>query len=160
MFEKFATYDPNNPEDVAYMMGFRAKLAEHGVAWDDFLDYAEKTAFMGALGKSFKAMKKLPGAVGDWRKSRRMAGKMDTMAKNLGQEGSSRAARGREWANKELLQAGREALPAAGVTAAGAGGAAYAAGPADTTQNQMKQLSNRYLGTDFGMQSRLGAMLG
>lgn len=157
MFEKLAHFDASKPEDQAYVYGFRTKLAEHGITLEEFLEYAEKTAFFGGLGKSFQAMKKLPGAVGDWRKSRRLAGQIDEAG---GRGYSTMANDAREWANKDLMRAGKAALPAAGVTAAGLGGVNYAASPANTTSNQMKQMSNQHLGTNFGMQSRIGSMFG
>jgi hypothetical protein len=48
------------------------------------------------------------------------------------------------------------AAPVVGLGAAGA----FGAGDADTTSNQMKNFSNRNLGTNFSTQSRFGSMFG
>ena len=46
-----------------------------------------------------------------------------------------------------------------GAGLAGLGGAgAYAMGDADTTSNQLRNMSNNMLGTDFDTQSRLSAL--
>lgn len=63
-----------------------------------------------------------------------------------------------------LKDYGKEVAPAAGIVGGtglvGTGGLAYGLGDADTTENKMKNMSNQYLGTNFGTQSRLGALFG
>lgn len=72
-----------------------------------------------------------------------------------------RAAQVREQASRQLGAYGKEVLPAVGLTAgAGGAGLAYGMGPADTTGNKLRGLSNQYLGTDLDQQSRLGSLFG
>lgn len=61
---------------------------------------------------------------------------------------------------QNLKDYGKEVAPAVATLGAGGAGAAYGLSDADTMQNQLANASNRYLGTDFGTQSRLGALLG
>lgn len=128
----------------------------------------EKIALVGSLaGKatgvarkmkgSFGDMAKLPREIKNWGGTHRMANKFDDAAQAAGmgkRVGGNRATQARQWANQNLKSRARGAAPAIGVTGAAVGGGAYAAGPADTPQNKMKQMSNRHLGTNFKQQSR------
>ena len=100
------------------------------------------------------------------------AGRKPGMGKQMNQisaESSARKARdfqetadfARSSANRQMLDAGKAALPSAGLVAVpGVAGATYLGGDADTMPNKLKNMSNDNFGTNFSTQSRLGAMLG
>lgn len=159
---KLAQLNLNNTVDRAYLHGFQTKLAEYGLTLEDFVELQEKTAAAGGminrLTSSFGEAKKLPGAFKTWNKRRQGANALE-------ESGRIFSAKNQRGMNNEILKAQMyNAAPALAVGGGGlalAGtGVAYGAGDADTTGNQMRQMSNRHLGTDFDTESRFGAMFG
>jgi hypothetical protein len=71
-----------------------------------------------------------------------------------------RADVGRQMANEELTHQAWQAAPAAATLAVGTAGTGYALSPSNTAQNRTRRASDRYLGTNFGQQSRAGAFFG
>jgi hypothetical protein len=141
----------------------------------------------GKVTDSFKSLGALPGRAkhlwGDWQAAgdvaqkgraamqhadRAAAGGNATAAtrySNLANKRLSDADEARSAVTENVKNIAQQAMPAAatvgaGGLATGGAGMAYGLGDADTTENKMKQTSNRYLGTNFDTQSRLGALFG
>ena len=161
----------------AYAEGALIKMAEYNVDPAAFVQAAVQTQDPVALkiANALVAYEKVAGPAGLLTGPaapgmfRRAAGRLGEFGENVW---GGRAARqtandilgtpghgGTEWAQRalrdqNLAMGGAAALPF------GVAGAAYAGGDADTYGNQAANLSNDYLGTNFGTTSRLGNMFG
>jgi hypothetical protein len=165
----------------AYAHGALVKMAEHNVDPGAFVQAAintqdplalkvahaiveyEKVAGIGAKAKGLahrasNAITGGGGGIGGLAPA--AAGKADDLAMGMAGVGEQmRLPQGVTDAminNPQLTAALGLGVPTAGLAGAGL----YGAGDADTLQNQAANLSNQYLGTDFGTQSRAGALFG
>lgn len=153
----------------AYAHGALTKLAEHRVSPVDFINAAVQTQDPGALKiaraiveyekvanagvmKGRKMLGQVGDAIGDaWQGVKNVG--QDAMMNPFGEEGLVALARGGD----ELAPRAQKALAMQGAGLAGVGGlGALGMSDADTLQNQMANMANNNLGTDFGTQSRAG----
>ena len=146
---------------MSYQIGYNRVMASAGLEKNAFFGSVAK----GAWGAAKGGAKKLKDSFGAVKNMGEEAGKYQKAQTAAAGEASHFVGRDmRRAATQGVADYGKKLAPAAAVTAAGVGAAgvgavgagAYAAGPADTRSNNMKNMSNNYLGTNFKQQSRAG----
>lgn len=160
--------------DHAYAIGALQKLAEHQIDPSAFVEAATQSQHDG-MHKIASAIVRLDQAVRSQEQSRNKEAYLGKAKNILGKlTGADEISSGvrvlrnlenvtpetakmlRRDALGELGKGGAKALGLGGLGA----GAIYAGGDADTTANQMRQMANENLGTDFDTESRLSQLLG
>jgi hypothetical protein len=149
-------------QKTAYVHGIMTKLAEHNVDPVDFVNHAASSGHPALMKMAqlvvesaqqtktagrMQAMMDLPQNV---KALRNMQPAMDGAFEVIGDPAEAHL-------RKQIMQG---AQGAAGVGAAGAGavGLGYGMTDADTWQNDLRNASNQYLGTDFDTESKLRAL--